>query len=55
MSVADKTLFLCSCNGTQPLDAAALATALALPRRRRYARCCARRSSPDSPTARKAT
>jgi ferredoxin len=31
MSVADKTLFLCSCNGTQPLDAGALATALALP------------------------
>ncbi len=31
MSVADKALFLCSCNGTQPLDAAALARALDLP------------------------
>ncbi len=31
MSIADKTLFLCSCNGTQPIDAAALARALALP------------------------
>lgn len=31
MSVADRTLFLCSCNGTQPLDAAALARALDLP------------------------
>jgi ferredoxin len=29
--VADKSLFLCSCNGTQPLDAEALARALALP------------------------
>ncbi|MEP7061431.1 MAG: 4Fe-4S dicluster domain-containing protein [Betaproteobacteria bacterium] len=31
MSIADKTLFLCSCNGTQPLDAAAIARALDLP------------------------
>jgi ferredoxin len=31
MSVADKELFLCSCNGTQPLDAAAIASALDLP------------------------
>ncbi len=30
MSLSDKTLFLCSCNGTQPLDAAALAAALDL-------------------------
>lgn len=30
MSVADKTLFLCSCNGTQPLDARALGRALGL-------------------------
>ena len=29
--VADKSLFLCSCNGTQPLDADALGRALALP------------------------
>lgn len=31
MSIADKTLFLCSCNGTQPLDASAIARALDLP------------------------
>ena len=31
MSLADKNLHLCSCNGTMPLDAAALARALALP------------------------
>jgi ferredoxin len=31
MSVAERTLFLCSCNGTQPLDAAAIARALDLP------------------------
>ncbi len=31
MSVADKKLFLCSCNGTMPLDGDALAAALALP------------------------
>ncbi len=31
MTVADKALFLCSCNGTQPLDAAALGRALDLP------------------------
>jgi ferredoxin len=31
VSVAGKSLFLCSCNGTQPLDAAALARALELP------------------------
>lgn len=31
MSIADKNLFLCSCNGTMPLDAAALAGALELP------------------------
>ncbi len=31
MSVADKKLFLCSCNGTMPLDADSLAGALALP------------------------
>ena len=30
MSIADKTLHLCTCNGTMPLDAEALATALAL-------------------------
>ena len=30
MSVADKELFLCSCNGTQPLDPAAIGTALGL-------------------------
>ena len=30
MSLADKTLHLCSCNGTMPLDAAALARALEL-------------------------
>jgi len=30
VTVADKRLFLCSCNGTMPLDAAALARALAL-------------------------
>ena len=30
MSVAEKTLFLCSCNGTMPLDSEALARALAL-------------------------
>ncbi len=30
MSAADKNLFLCSCNGTMPLDAAALASALDL-------------------------
>ena len=32
MSIADKNLFLCSCNGTMPLDADALARALGLPR-----------------------
>jgi ferredoxin len=32
MSVADKNLFLCSCNGTMPLDGDALAQALALER-----------------------
>ena len=31
MSAADRTLFLCSCNGTQPLDAAGIARALDLP------------------------
>ncbi len=31
MTLADKNLHLCSCNGTLPLDAAALARALALP------------------------
>jgi len=31
MSAADKTLFLCTCNGTVPIDAAALATTLDLP------------------------
>ena len=30
MSLAGKNLHLCSCNGTMPLDAAALARALAL-------------------------
>jgi ferredoxin len=30
MSIADKTLHICSCNGTMPLDAAALARALEL-------------------------
>ncbi len=30
MSIADKQLFLCSCNGTAPIDAGALADALAL-------------------------
>ena len=30
MSVNDKQLFLCSCNGTAPLDAGALANALEL-------------------------
>ncbi len=30
MSIADKTLFLCNCNKTMPLDAAALGTALDL-------------------------
>jgi hypothetical protein len=30
MSTADKTLHVCSCNGTMPLDAAALARALDL-------------------------
>ena len=33
MSVADKQLFLCSCNGTAPIDAGALADALSLPAR----------------------
>ena len=32
MSIADKQVFLCSCNGTAPLDATALARALDLPR-----------------------
>jgi ferredoxin len=32
MSIADKNLFLCSCNGTMPLDGDALARALGLPR-----------------------
>jgi ferredoxin len=31
MSVADRQLFLCSCNGTAPLDAQAIADALSLP------------------------
>ncbi len=31
MSLADKNLHLCSCNGTMPIDAAALARALDLP------------------------
>ena len=31
MSIADKQLYLCSCNGTAPIDAGALADALALP------------------------
>ena len=31
MSVAGRELFLCSCNGTQPLDAAAIGRALDLP------------------------
>ena len=31
MSIADKTLFLCNCNKTMPLDAAALGAALGLP------------------------
>jgi ferredoxin len=31
MSLADKNVFLCSCNGTAPIDAAAVASALALP------------------------
>ncbi|MEP7329630.1 MAG: 4Fe-4S binding protein [Betaproteobacteria bacterium] len=31
MSIGDKTLFLCNCNKTMPLDAAALAAALNLP------------------------
>jgi ferredoxin len=31
MSAPDRALFLCSCNGTQPLDAAAIARALDLP------------------------
>ncbi|HET9338919.1 MAG TPA: 4Fe-4S binding protein, partial [Casimicrobiaceae bacterium] len=31
MSASDRTLFLCSCNGTQPLDAAGIARALDLP------------------------
>src|SRR5215210_8043383 len=32
MSITDKDLHLCSCNLTMPLDAAAIADALALPR-----------------------
>ena len=32
MSIADKNLFLCSCNGTMPLDGLRLARALALER-----------------------
>src|SRR4051794_5517667 len=31
MSLADKEIHLCSCNGTIPLDAASLAQALGLP------------------------
>ena len=31
MSIAGRELFLCSCNGTQPLDAAAIGRALGLP------------------------
>ncbi|MEO8485726.1 MAG: 4Fe-4S dicluster domain-containing protein [Betaproteobacteria bacterium] len=31
MSVPDRALFLCSCNGTQPLDATAIGRALGLP------------------------
>ena len=30
MSTADRNLFLCSCNGTQPLDAGAISRALDL-------------------------
>jgi ferredoxin len=33
VGVADKQLFLCSCNGTAPIDAGALADALSLPAR----------------------
>ena len=55
MSLADRTLHLCSCNGTMPLDAEALARALELPARPPCERCSARRNSRRSPATRRAT
>ncbi len=52
MTIADKTLFVCNCNKTMPLDGAALGRALGTRGATASCiRCCASASSRSSPTA----